>query len=84
MRIFEHNFVAGKYFSRRMQQNLPKRHLYTLVKTGSKARFQNHRKQNVLLYAIGTAARFSICTEMCFVFTSSWCGLPRSAWRCRF
>ena len=25
----------GKYFSRRMQQNLPKRHLYTLVKTGS-------------------------------------------------
>ena len=26
----------GKYFSRRMQQNLPKRHLYTLVKTGSK------------------------------------------------
>ena len=35
MRIFEHNFVAGKYFSRRMQQNLPKRHLYTLVKTGS-------------------------------------------------
>ena len=36
MWIFEHNFVAGKYFSRRMQQNLPKRHLYTLVKTGSK------------------------------------------------
>ena len=26
---------SGKYFSRRMQQNLPKRHLYTLVKTGS-------------------------------------------------
>ena len=25
----------GKYFSRRMQQNLPKRHVYTLVKTGS-------------------------------------------------
>ena len=25
----------GKYFSRSMQQNLPKRHLYTLVKTGS-------------------------------------------------
>ncbi len=51
----------GKYFSRSMQQNLPKRHLYTLVKTGSK--------------------RFSICTEMCFVITSSWCGLPRSAWQ---
>jgi hypothetical protein len=27
----------GKYFSRRMQQNLPKRHVYTLVKTGSKS-----------------------------------------------
>ncbi len=26
---------AGKCFSRSMQQNLPKRHLYTLVKTGS-------------------------------------------------
>ena len=26
----------GKYFSRSMQQNLPKRHVYTLVKTGSK------------------------------------------------
>ena len=25
----------GKYFSRSMQQNLPKRHVYTLVKTGS-------------------------------------------------
>ena len=25
----------GKYFLRSMQQNLPKRHLYTLVKTGS-------------------------------------------------
>ena len=25
----------GKYFSRRMQQNLPKRHVDTLVKTGS-------------------------------------------------
>ena len=47
MRIFEQIFLQarqkyagglspGKYFSRRMQQNLPKRHLYTLVKTGSK------------------------------------------------
>ena len=26
----------GKYFLRSMQQNLPKRHVYTLVKTGSK------------------------------------------------
>ena len=25
----------GKYFSRSMQQNLPKRHVYTLVKIGS-------------------------------------------------
>ena len=46
MWIFEHNFVAdkakmrrrlshGKYFLRRMQQNLPKKHVDTLVKTGS-------------------------------------------------
>ena len=46
MWIFEHNFVADKakirrravarqVFSRSMQQNLPKRHVYTLVKTGS-------------------------------------------------
>ncbi len=26
----------GKYFSRSMQQNLPKRHVYMLVKTASK------------------------------------------------
>ena len=32
----------GKYFSRSMQQNLPKRHVYTLVKTGSyKERSEN-------------------------------------------
>ena len=47
MRIFEQIFLQtrqkyagglspGKYFSRSMQQNLPKRHVYTLVKTGSK------------------------------------------------
>ena len=46
MRIFEQIFLQtrqkfagilsyGKYFSRSMQQNLPKRHVYTLVKTGS-------------------------------------------------
>ena len=68
MWIFEHNFVAGKYFSRRMQQNLPKRHLYTLVKTGSKTHTaydttsQIKRQQK-------TSARFSwaevFLVEMC-------------------
>ena len=41
----------GKCFSRSMQQNLPKRHLYTLVKTGSKYSFRKkalHMKRNGL------------------------------------
>ncbi|WP_289027544.1 hypothetical protein, partial [uncultured Ruminococcus sp.] len=45
----------GKYFLRSMQQNLPKRHVYTLVKTGSKSKpFLNfiHRTEPAVLCGV--------------------------------
>ena len=58
----------GKYFSRRMQQNLPKRHLYTLVKTGSKTHTA-HDTTSQIKRQQKTSARFSwaevFLVEMC-------------------